>query len=196
MSKSLGNFFTVREVLKTLRDPEVLRFFLLSSHYRGPINYSSVQLAQADETLLGLYRALKDTGGSGLVDAQRLAAFRAAMDDDFNTPEALAVMQGVARELNQAKSVQDAGRSAAASATLRAMGAILGVLQQDPDTYLKRSVGLKTMPDIEIEALLAARRAARAAKDFAESDRIREQLTAAGILLEDKPGGTTQWRRA
>jgi cysteinyl-tRNA synthetase len=196
MSKSLGNFFTVREVLKTLRDPEVLRFFLLSSHYRGPINYSSAQLAQADETLLGLYRALKDTGGSGRVDAERLAAFRAAMDDDFNTPEALAVMQGVARELNQAKSVQDAGKSATASATLRAMGAILGVLQQDPDTYLKRSVGLKSMPDTEIEALLAARRAARAAKDFAESDRIREQLTAAGILLEDKPGGTTQWRRA
>jgi cysteinyl-tRNA synthetase len=196
MSKSLGNFFTVREVLKTLRDPEVLRFFLLSSHYRGPINYSTVQLAQADETLLGLYRALKDSGGSGLVDAERLGAFRAAMDDDFNTPEALAVMQGVARELNQAKSVQDAGRSAAASATLRAMGAILGVLQQDPDTYLKRSVGLKNMPDIEIEALLAARRAARAAKDFAESDRIRQRLTAAGILLEDKPGGTTQWRRA
>ena len=196
MSKSLGNFFTVREVLKTLRDPEVLRFFLLSSHYRGPINYSTVQLAQADETLLGLYRALKDTGGSGLVDAERLATFRAAMDDDFNTPDALAAMQGVARELNQAKSVQDAGKSAAASATLRAMGAILGVLQQDPDTYLKRSVGLKTMLDVDIEALLAARRAARGAKDFAESDRIREQLTAAGILLEDKPGGTTQWRRA
>jgi cysteinyl-tRNA synthetase len=196
MSKSLGNFFTVREVLKTLRDPEVLRFFLLSSHYRGPINYSTVQLAQADETLLGLYRALMDTSGSGPVDAERLAAFRAAMDDDFNTPEALAVMQGTARELNQAKSVQDAGRSAAASATLRAMGAILGVLQQDPDLYLKRSVGLKTMPDADIEALLAARRAARAAKNFAESDRIREQLSAAGILLEDKPGGTTHWRRA
>jgi cysteinyl-tRNA synthetase len=196
MSKSLGNFFTVREVLKTLRDPEVLRFFLLSSHYRGPINYSTVQLAQADETLLGLYRALKDASGSGPVDEERLATFRAAMNDDFNTPEALAVMQGTARELNQAKSVQDVGSSAAASATLRAMGAILGVLQQEPDTYLKRSVGLKTMPDADIEALLAARRAARAAKDFAESDRIREQLTAAGVLLEDKPGGTTQWRRA
>src|SRR5580698_9549380 len=95
MSKSLGNFFTVREVLKTLRDPEVLRFFLLSSHYRGPINYSSVQLAQADETLLGLYRALKDAGGSGAPNAEWFAQFRAAMDDDFNTPEALAAMQGV-----------------------------------------------------------------------------------------------------
>jgi len=196
MSKSLGNFFTVREVLKTLRDPEVLRFFLLSSHYRGPINYSSAQLAQADETLLGLYRALKDTGGSGSPNAEWFAGFRAAMDDDFNTPEALAVMQGVARELNQAKAAGSAAKTALAAATLRAMGAVLGVLQQDPDTYLKRSVGDKLMSDSDVEALLAARRAARAAKNFAESDRIREQLTAAGILLEDKAGGATQWRRA
>jgi cysteinyl-tRNA synthetase len=196
MSKSLGNFFTVREVLKTLRDPEVLRFFLLSSHYRGPINYSSVQLAQADETLLGLYRALKDGGASGAVDADWLGRFRGAMDDDFNTPEALAVMQGVARELNQAKAAQNAAKAAGAAATLRAMGAILGVLQQEPDGYLKRSVGDKIMSDEDVENLLAARRAARSAKNFAESDRIREQLTAAGILLEDKAGGVTQWRRA
>jgi cysteinyl-tRNA synthetase len=201
MSKSLGNFFTVREVLKTLRDPEVLRFFLLSSHYRGPINYSPVQLAQADETLLGLYRALKDADESGSADAEWLARFRGAMDDDFNTPEALAVMQGVARELNQAKANQakaagSVGKTADAAATLRAMGAVLGVLQQDPDSYLKRSVGDKLMSDSDIETLLGARQAARAAKNFAESDRIRDQLTAAGILLEDKPGGTTQWRRA
>ena len=196
MSKSLGNFFTVREVLKTLRHPEVLRFFLLSSHYRGPINYSSVQLAQADETLLGLYRALKDSSRSGTVDEEWLARFRRAMDDDFNTPEALAAMQGVARELNQAKAAGDAAKSDAAAATLRAMGAVLGVLQQEPDTYLKRSVGDETMSDADIEGLLTARRAARAAKNFAESDRIREQLTAAGILLEDKAGGATQWRRA
>jgi cysteinyl-tRNA synthetase len=196
MSKSLGNFFTVREVLKALRDPEVLRFFLLSSHYRGPINYSSVQLAQADETLLGLYRALKDAGGSGSADAEALARFRSAMDDDFNTPEALAVMQGVARELNQAKAAGNQAKTANAAAALRAMGAVLGVLQQDPDTYLKRSVGHQSMSDSDIETLLAARQAARAAKNFAESDRIREQLTAAGILLEDKAGGVTQWRRA
>jgi cysteinyl-tRNA synthetase len=207
MSKSLGNFFTVREVLKTLRDPEVLRFFLLSSHYRGPINYSSVQLAQADETLLGLYRALKDAGAPALpdaegvdaerVDAQWMGKFRGAMDDDFNTPEALAAMQGVARELNQAKAAANSVKTAAAAAaTLRAMGAVLGVLQQDPDTYLKRSVGAKAMSDADVETLLAARREARSAKNFAESDRIREQLTAAGILLEDKPGGVTQWRRA
>jgi cysteinyl-tRNA synthetase len=196
MSKSLGNFFTVREVLKTLRNPEVLRFFLLSSHYRGPINYSSVQLAQADETLLGLYRALKDADHHGAADADWLARFRGAMDDDFNTPEALAAMQGVARELNQAKAAREPAKSADAAATLRAMGAVLGVLQQDPDTYLKRSVGDKLMSDAGVEALLAARRAARAAKNFAESDRIRAQLSAAGILLEDKPGGATQWRRA
>jgi cysteinyl-tRNA synthetase len=195
MSKSLGNFFTVREVLKTLRDPEVMRFFLFSSHYRGPINYSTVQLEQADETLLGLYRSLKDVDASGPVDAQWLDRFRGAMDDDFNTPEALAVLQGVARELNQAKAAGDSAKAAGASATLRHLGAVLGVLQQNPDGYLKRSVGEELMSDANVETLLAARQAARAAKDFAESDRIRDELTAAGVLLEDKPGGPTQWRR-
>jgi cysteinyl-tRNA synthetase len=196
MSKSLGNFFTVREVLKTLRDPEVLRFFLLSSHYRGPINYSAAQLAQADETLLGLYRALKDSLPSGCIDPAEVARFRAAMDDDFNTPEAFAVMQGVARSLNLAKAAGDATKASVAAATLRALGATLGILQQDPDTYLKRSAGNKTLSDAEVEALLSLRREARAAKNFAESDRIRNLLTTAGILLEDKPGGSTEWRRA
>ena len=196
MSKSLSNFFTVREVLKTLRDPEVMRFFLLSSHYRGPINYSMVQLAQADETLLGLYRALKDADSSGPVDAEWLGMFRSAMDDDFNTPEALAVMQGVARELNLAKAAGNSVKTAGAAATLRALSATLGVLQQNPDLYLKRSVGEKRMSDGDVDTLLVARQAARAAKNFAESDRIREQLTAAGILLEDQAGSATQWRRA
>jgi cysteinyl-tRNA synthetase len=196
MSKSLGNFFTVREVLKTLRDPEVMRFFLLSSHYRGPINYSAAQLAQADETLLGLYRALKDSPPSGCVDPVDIARFREAMDDDFNTPEAFAVMQGVARNLNLAKAAADASKAAVAAATLSALGATLGILQQDPDTYLKRSAGNGGLSDGEVEALLSSRREARAAKNFAESDRIRDLLTAAGILLEDKPGGSTEWRRA
>jgi cysteinyl-tRNA synthetase len=198
MSKSLGNFFTVRDVLKTLRDPEVLRFFLLSSHYRGPINYSAAQLAQADETLAGLYRALKGaraaapTAGGGAA----LEAFRAAMDDDFNTPDAMAVMQGVARELNGAKAAGDSARISGAAAALLAMGKTLGLLQQDPDAYLKRGHGAAGLSDAEIEALMAARRAARARKDFRESDRIRDLLAAAGVVLEDKPGGISEWRRA
>jgi len=196
MSKSLGNFFTVREVLKTLRDPEVLRFFLLSSHYRGPINYSAAQLTQADETLLGLYRALKDAAPEGSANAEDVARFRAAMDDDFNTPETFAVLQGVARTLNQAKAAGDPRGASKAAATLRELGGTLGVLQQDPDSYLKRSAGASSLTDEEVETQLDARRAARAARNFAESDRIRDLLSGAGILLEDKPGGRTEWRRA
>lgn len=196
MSKSLGNFFTVREVLKHLRDPEVLRFFLLGSHYRGPINYSAAQLAQADETLLGLYRALKDTSAKGAADPVALQRLRDAMNDDFNTPEALAVLQGVARELNQAKAANDAAAIATAASTLRGLGAVLGILQQDADAYLKKSVGVQALADADIEALLVSRREARAAKNFGESDRIRKLLTDAGVLLEDKPNGVTEWRRA
>jgi cysteinyl-tRNA synthetase len=198
MSKSLGNFFTVREVLKTLRDPEVLRFFLLSSHYRGPINYSAAQLAQADETLAGLYRALKGTVASS-APAQAdgaLEKFRAAMDDDFNTPDAMAVMQGVARELNSAKAAGHAARISAAAAALLAMGKTLGLLQQNPDAYLKRGHAAAGLSDAEIETLVAARRAARTRGDFREADRIRDLLAAAGVVLEDKPGGVTEWRRA
>lgn len=206
MSKSTGNFFTVREVLKTLRDPEVLRFFLLGSHYMGPINYSQAQLAQADETLLGLYRALNDTvvAGAGVgVNQQGSAArdaawgaFCAAMDDDFNTPAAFAVLQGVARELNNAKVTGNGEKIARLAATLTAMGAVLGVLQQDPAAYLKRAVGVAALSDADIEELLADRRSARVAKQFAESDRIRDVLTAAGVILEDKSSGMTGWRRA
>jgi cysteinyl-tRNA synthetase len=208
MSKSLGNFFTVRDVVRTLRDPEVLRFFLLGSHYRGPINYSAAQLAQADETLAGLYRALKDTSPAGpAADASEpdpaLQKFHAAMDDDFNTPEALAVLASVARELNIAKSENDSGRTAAAARSLLAMGKVLGLLQQTPEAYLKRGMtvhggqdGADALSDAAIEALMAERRAARAAKNFPESDRIRDRLSAAGVVLEDKPGGISEWRRA
>ncbi len=202
MSKSLGNFFTVREVLKTMRDPEVLRFFLLSSHYRGPINYSEAQLAQADETLLGLYRALEGVDEAHAprhaqpAQIAARASFDAAMDDDFNTPDALAAMQGVARDLNSAKAGGRRAEAAVFAATLRGMGQVLGLLQQQPDVYLKRGVGRAALTDPEIESLLDARRVARAAKNFAESDRIRDLLTAAGIVLEDKPGGSTGWRRA
>jgi cysteinyl-tRNA synthetase len=213
MSKSLGNFFTVRDVVKTLRDPEVLRFFLLGSHYRGPINYSAAQLAQADETLAGLYRALKDTTPAEPTNDRdpALEKFHAAMDDDFNTPEALAVLAGSARELNIAKSAGDSARTAAAARSLLAMGKVLGILQQSPEAYLKRGSGTASLlegadngpgsgsaalTDAEIEGLIAERRAARAAKNFSESDRIRDRLSAAGVVLEDKPGGASQWRRA
>jgi cysteinyl-tRNA synthetase len=218
MSKSLGNFFTVREVLKTLRDPEVLRFFLLSSHYRGPINYSEAQLTQADETLLGLYRALADRGsayapgaGAGAkspaagdlrsVAEMRAVAeirgrFDAAMDDDFNTPDALAVMQGAARDLNSAKDTGRHADAAALTAALRDMGGVLGLLQQPPSEYLKRGVGEAQLTDLQVDGLIEARRAARKMKDFAESDRVRDALASAGIVLEDKPDGSTGWRRA
>ena len=209
MSKSLGNFFTVREVLKSLRHPEVLRFFLLSSHYRGPINYSDAQLSQADETLLGLYRALNDVGsgapadtGDARVDAgdttqaEPRGRFNAAMDDDFNTPDALAVMQGVARDLNSAKAAGKHRDATALAASLRDMGQVLGLLQQAPEVYLKRGIGTESLSDGDIEGLLDSRRAARAAKNFAESDRIRDLLGAAGVMLEDKAGGTTTWRRS
>jgi cysteinyl-tRNA synthetase len=209
MSKSLGNFFTVRDVLKALRDPEVLRFFLLSSHYRGPINYSEAQLMQADETLLGLYRALADGGGrtpgadalsQGSVGMRRIVEMRGrfdgAMDDDFNTPDALAVMQGVARDLNTAKAAGRNAEAAALAAALRDMGGVLGLLQQPPGEYLRRGVGEVKLSDLDVDALIAARRDARAMKNFAESDRIRDVLAFAGIALEDKPDGTTGWRRA
>jgi cysteinyl-tRNA synthetase len=203
MSKSLGNFFTMREVLKTLRDPEVLRFFLLSSHYRGPINYSEAQLTQADETLLGLYRALADQGaaiapapGAMPSVAEMRGRFDAAMDDDFNTPEALAVMQGAARDLNTAKAAGRNEDAAALAAALRDMGGVLGLLQQPPSEYLKRGVGEARLSDSQIDTLIEARRAARAMKNFAESDRIRDVLASAGIALEDKPDGATGWHRA
>jgi cysteinyl-tRNA synthetase len=210
MSKSLGNFFTVREVLKTLRDPEVLRFFLLSSHYRGPINYSEAQLTQADETLLGLYRALADGDGNRAPGAGAQARsvgemhpagemrgrFDAAMDDDFNTPDALAVMQGAARDLNTAKAAGRNEDAAALATALRDMGGVLGLLQQAPSEYLKRGVGEALLSDSQVDTLIEARRAARALKNFAESDRIRDVLASAGIALEDRPDGATGWRRA
>jgi cysteinyl-tRNA synthetase len=211
MSKSLGNFFTTREVLAKIKHPEVLRFFLLSSHYRGPMNYSPPQLDQAEAALTRMYLALRDIapGGNLYEPSPATSAFQSAMDDDFNTPEAIAVLQGLARELNVAR---DSGASDAAlgklATELRALGSVLGFLGEDPARFLRSAAtassagqdasGAPKLPglsDAEIDTLVAARIAARKAKNFAESDRIRDLLAAAGVLLEDKPGGITLWRR-
>ena len=208
MSKSLGNFFTLREVLPTLRHPEVLRFFVLSSHYRGPINYSPEQLEQADAGLGRLYTALRDLPTVPPVAGAHTARFLESMDDDFNTPEALAVLQTLAREVNSARDAGDTARAAALAAELKTLGGVLGLFAVPPAEWFRLgkpavlvhgggSGGTEVVPsDAEIEARIAARAAARRAKNWAESDRIREELAAGGVILEDKPGGATSWRRA
>jgi cysteinyl-tRNA synthetase len=228
MSKSLGNFFTVRDVLPRLR-PEVLRAFLISSHYRGPVNYTEESLRQADAALQRLYLALRDTNkgdatlypdGAGTKgageqrDASPLSplsvkrdaspftlAFSEAMDDDFNTPESLAALQSLARELNVAKAAGDGQRAGQLAAELRRLGSLLGILGHEPAAWLATRSELtggvpadaEVVAPAEIERLLQARVEARKARNWAESDRIRSDLAARGVLLEDSPTGTT-WR--
>jgi len=205
MSKSLGNFFTLREVLKSLRHPEVLRYFFLASHYRGPINYSLEQLEQADAALTRIYTALRGlpAGAAGAAAASAATArFTESMDDDFNTPEALAVLQGLTREINTARDAGEAARAAALGGELKALGNVLGLLTVPAEEWfrLTRAAGATPagarLTDPEVEARIAARAAARARRDFRESDRIRDELAALGVILEDKPGGETRWRRA
>ncbi|HUI62946.1 MAG TPA: cysteine--tRNA ligase [Steroidobacteraceae bacterium] len=208
MSKSLGNFFTVRSVLPTLRHPEVLRYFLLSSHYRGPINYSLDQLEQADAALGRIYTALRDLPDAACTPGAHTDRFHEVMDDDFNTPEAIAVLQNMTREINSARAAGEGSRAAALGAELRSLGAVLGLVQVDPAEWFRRSrsgdpgaqapgsAGSAAIDDAAVEERIAARNAARKARNWAESDRIRDELAQAGIVLEDKPGGATSWRRA
>jgi cysteinyl-tRNA synthetase len=210
MSKSLGNFFTVREVLEWVRDPEVVRYLMLGSHYRGPINYTPESLVQADAGLERLFLALRGvTPAPSFTATEASARFADAMDDDFNTPVAVAELQSLAREINTAKAAGQGDVAAARAAELLALAARLGILQIEPEAFLRkrpvrtpaatgqdgRGAGTIALADADIERLIEERAAARKAKDFKESDRIRDALAAAGVLLEDQPGGKTLWRR-
>ena len=186
MSKSLGNFFTIRTVLEKY-DAEVVRFFILRAHYRSPLNYSDQHLDDAKSALTRLYTALR---GSSLDIEQpdwlqpQAARFKAAMDDDFNTPEAIAVLFDLANEANKTKDSHT-------QALLKNLAAVLGLLQRTPDEFLQGELE----QSLDIEELIQARLQAKKNKNFAEADAIRKQLADAGIILEDTPQGTT-WRRA
>jgi cysteinyl-tRNA synthetase len=186
MSKSLGNFFTIREVLKKY-DAEVVRFFILRAHYRSPLNYSDKHLDDAKSSLTRLYTALRGVAvTTHNVDWNhpQAARFKAAMDDDFNTPEAIAVLFDLANEVNKDKSAEAAG-------LLKNLGAVVGLLQRNVDEFMQGEAS----DGLDVETLIHARIEAKKSKNFAEADRIRKELADAGVILEDTPQGTT-WRRA
>jgi cysteinyl-tRNA synthetase len=194
MSKSLGNFFTIRDVLKEY-DPEVVRFFIMRAHYRSPLNYSNAHLEDAKGALTRLYTALKDPHSDNQpLDWTEAHAIRfaEAMNDDLNTPLAIAVLFDLANEINKTK-------SPALVRQLKSLAAVIGLLQRSSQQFLQ-SVPVSGGAAENIETLVAARieerAAAKKAKNFAEADRIRADLLAQGIILEDKPGGVTEWRRA
>ncbi len=192
MSKSLGNFFTIRDVLQKV-DGQTLRFFFIRTHYRSPLNYSDVHLDDARAGLRRLYTALEGVAleppgadEACTIDWQepRAAAFKAAMDDDFNAPAALAVLFDLANEVNRSHSVGSAR-------LLRALGGTLGLLQESPRGYLQAGAGLD---EATIQAHIEERAQAKKGRDFARADAIRDELLAAGVALKDGPQGTT-WSR-
>ncbi len=192
MSKSLGNFFTIREIMRQYR-PEEIRYFILTSHYRSPLNYDEEHLLNARQALTRFYTTLRglpqaEPGGA----EEYVRAFNKAMDDDFNTPEALAAMFDLVREINKAR-IGDAQKAAHMAAELKRMGSILGILQDDPEQWL-RGGNAEGLQDEEIETLIQQRLDAKAGKNWAEADRIRDELKSKRIVLEDGAGGTT-WRR-
>ncbi len=190
MSKSLGNFFTVREILKKY-DAEVVRFFIIRAQYRSPLNYSDAHLDDARQALTRLYTALKGvSAAAGDIDWNNAyaARFKMAMDDDFNTPEAVAVLFDLANELNKSQSAADAG-------LLKALAGLLGLLQREPEAFLQAGPAEDGWTPERIDAAIVARAAAKKGKQFAEADRIRDELKAAGVVLEDSAAGTT-WRRS
>jgi cysteinyl-tRNA synthetase len=199
MSKSLGNFFTVREILRNYR-PEEVRFFILVSHYRSPLNYSQENLDNARAGLTRLYMALRGLAPGGEPAPRQACSddFYRAMDDDFNTPEAIAALFEIAKEINRNRE-NDPRRAAALAGCLRHLGGVLGLLQDAPETFLRAATGAgpgvsTALPEDEIEALIAARIRAREDRNWAEADRIRKDLDAHGIVLEDGASGT-RWRR-
>ncbi|MGC3874845.1 cysteine--tRNA ligase [Halomonas sp. GXIMD04776] len=190
MSKSLGNFFTIREVLE-VHDPEVVRYLLLASHYRSPINYAPDALVEARKSLERFYNALEGVSPvQGEVASRFADRFTVAMDDDFNTPEALAALFELARELNRAKKEAPDQAPALAFELLR-LGAVLGLFSQEPATFLKLGAQTLSISEAEIDASIQARANAKKARDFKEADRIRDELAALGIVLKDSREGTT-----
>lgn len=196
MSKSLGNFFTIRDVLAHY-DPETVRYFLMSGHYRSQLNYSEENLKQARSAVERLYTALRGLTPNALAVGgdEYVQRFKEAMDDDFNTPEAYSVLFDLAREINRLKA-QDIEKASALGACLRELADVLGLLGQSPDDFLKKGGQESTDEDVaKIEALIKARNDARASKDWPAADAARQALTEMGIVLEDGAEGTS-WRRA
>jgi cysteinyl-tRNA synthetase len=194
MSKSLGNFFTVREILKHYQGEEI-RYFVLASHYRSPLNFSDQLLDSARAALTRLYNSLRgiEPASDGPAEDDYTPRFEKAMDDDFNTPEAIAVLFDLANHINRARDEGKTDDASALAAILKKLANVLGLLESDPDSYLQGGAGAGISD--EIEALIQQRLQARADRNWAEADRIRDKLHTMGIELEDKDGKTV-WRRS